>query len=194
MKPDASNAVERVLGVLDRLEIPYLVGGSVASSIFGHSRPTMDLDLVAELRPEQVEEFAAALHADFYVDPPSIQEALRRGRAFNLIHFASSFKIDIFPLRADEYSRVSFGRRRFEKSISFGPDPIECAVASPEDTILRKLEWYRSGGETSERQWQDLRGVLRTSGKILDLPYLRKWAEFLKVDDLLEELLNEDPR
>jgi hypothetical protein len=76
---------------------------------------------------------------------------------------------------------------------SFG-SPIECAVASAEDTILRKLEWYRSGGETSERQWQDLRGVLRTSGKILDYSYLDKWAKFLKVHDLLEALLQEDPR
>jgi hypothetical protein len=67
-------------------------------------------------------------------------------------------------------------------------------VASAEDTILRKLEWYRAGGQTSERQWNDLRGVRDVSGKILDYAYLREWAAFLKVDDLLEELLNEDPR
>lgn len=194
MKPDASDAVERVLAVLDRMEIPYLVGGSVASSIFGNSRPTMDLDLVADLHADQVDEFAGSLQADFYADAPSIQEALHRGRAFNLIHYASTFKIDVFPLRSDDYSRVSFGRRRFEESRSFGPEPIECAVASPEDTILRKLEWYRAGGQTSERQWNDLRGVRDVSGKILDYAYLREWAAFLKVDDLLEELLNEDPR
>jgi hypothetical protein len=194
MKSDASNAVERVLEVLDRLEIPYLVGGSVASSIFGQSRPTMDLDLVADIRSDQVDEFAAALERDFYVDPASIQDSLRRGRAFNLIHFDSTFKIDIFPLKSDEYSRVSFGRRRQAESHSFGSQPIQCAVASPEDTILRKLEWYRSGGETSERQWNDLRGVLRTSCETLDHTYLHKWAKFLKVDDLLEELLNEKPR
>ncbi|MEO5924445.1 MAG: hypothetical protein ABIR70_11520 [Bryobacteraceae bacterium] len=194
MKSDASSAVERVLEVLDRLEIPYLVGGSVASSIFGQSRPTMDLDLVADMRSDRVDEFAEALRSEFYVDAPSILDALRRGRAFNLIHFESTFKIDIFPLKDDEYSRVSFARRRYAESRSFGSNPIECAVASAEDTILRKLEWYRSGGETSERQWNDLRGVLRTSGKTLDLSYLSKWARFLKVDDLLEELLNEEPR
>src|SRR4051812_24075575 len=180
MKSDASSAVERVFEVLDRLEIPYLVGGSVASSIFGQSRPTMDLDLVADIRTDQVEEFADALRSEFYVDPNSVQDALRRGRAFNLIHFASTFKIDIFPLKEDDYSRVSFARRRYAESRSFGPNSIECAVASAEDTILRKLEWYRSGGETSERQWNDLRGVLRTSGETLDGTYLRQWAKFLK--------------
>jgi len=128
------------------------------------------------------------------VDPLSIQEALRRGRAFNLIHYASTLKIDIFPLRPDEYSRVSFARRRYEQSRSFGPDPIEYAVASAEDTILRKLELCRAGGETSERQWNDLRGVRNVSGKILDYAYLRQWAKFLKVDDVLEELSSEEPR
>lgn len=72
--------------------------------------------------------------------------------------------------------------------------PVECAVASAEDTILRKLEWYRAGGETSQRQWEDVRGILRISGERLDLEYLRKWAKFLKVDDLLETLLQEHPR
>jgi hypothetical protein len=64
-------------------------------------------------------------------------------------------------------------------------------VASAEDTVLRKLEWYRAAGERSERQWSDLRGISRTLGKQLDLEYLRRWAAFLGVEDLLETLLTE---
>jgi hypothetical protein len=94
-------------------------------------------------------------------------------------------------LRNDEYSRASFARRRFEISRSFGSEPLELAVASPEDTILRKLEWFRAGGESSERQWNDLRGVIRVSGDKLDRDYLDKWAKYLRVDDLLQKLLNE---
>jgi hypothetical protein len=114
----------------------------------------------------------------------------KQGRPFNLIHYATSFKVDIFPLKSDAYSRESFARRRFEQSKSFGA-PIECAVATAEDTILSKLLWYRAGGETSERQWNDLRGIRMVSGSVLDYEYLRKWAEYLKVADLLEELLAE---
>jgi hypothetical protein len=120
-----------------------------------------------------------------------IQEALARNRPFNIIHLASSFKVDIFPLGRDAYSRTSFARRQFEQSRSLGPETIECAVAAPEDVILRKLEWYRAGGEISERQWNDLRGVIKVSGKRLDLAYLRKWAPSLRVEDLLDRLLAE---
>lgn len=191
MSSSPAEAFCQVLAALDRMEVSYLVGGSVASSIHGISRPTMDVDLVANLRSDQVEEFAALLQPDFYADAEMMREALGRGRSFNVIHLATSFKIDLFPLRSDDYSRISFARREFDSSHSFGPKPIECAVATAEDTILRKLEWYRAGGETSERQWNDLRGVLLVSGAKLDLAYLRQWAPFLKVDDLLEKLLAE---
>lgn len=187
----STEAFLKVLSVLDQMEIPYLVGGSVASAIHGVGRPTMDADLVADIKLDQVDEFASLLKDDFYVDPAMIRDAMSRKRAFNLIHYASTFKVDVFPLGSDPYSRASFARREFDNSKSFGPEPIECAVASPEDTILRKLEWYRHGGGSSERQWNDLRGVVRVRGTKLDREYLRKWAEYLKVGDLLERLLAE---
>lgn len=184
-------AFTRLLSVLDQMEIPYLIGGSVASSIHGISRPTMDADLVVDLPEDRVEEFASLLQPDFYADPEMMRQALKFGRAFNLIHYATTFKIDLFPLRSDEYSKTSFARRRFEESHSFGPESIECAVATAEDTILRKLQWYRAGGEVSEKQWNDLRGVRDVQRGALDYGYLRTWAVHLKVDDLLERLLGE---
>jgi hypothetical protein len=189
--PTPADAFARLLEVLDRMEIPYLVGGSVASSIHGITRPTMDADIVAAMKADHVDEFVSLLKDDFYADGPTIRDALARGRSFNLIHYATTFKIDIFPVREDPYSRISFSRRRFEQSKSFGPEPIECAVATAEDTVLRKLEWYRAGGETSERQWNDLRGVLKVSGAQLDRDYMHQWAQYLKIDDLLDRLLAE---
>jgi hypothetical protein len=186
-----ADGLSLLLSVLDRMEIPYYVGGSVASSAHGIPRTTMDVDLVADLQLAQVDEFASMLQAEFYADGPMIRDALARRRSFNVIHFASAYKFDVFPLGTDRYSRSEFDRRRAIEIRSLGPEPVECSVATAEDIILRKLTWYRTGGETSERQWNDLRGVLKVSGKTLDYDYLRHWAEYLKIDDLLERLLAE---
>jgi len=186
-----ADALARLLELLDRAEIHYYIGGSVASSTHGIPRTTMDVDLVADINPDQIDELVGLLQAEFYADATMIREGLARGRSFNLIHYGSAYKFDVFPLRKDDYSRIEFDRRAFAEIRSLGPEPIACAIATAEDTILRKLEWYRAGGETSERQWNDLRGVLKVSGPRLDLAYLRQWAPNLKVDDLLERLLAE---
>ena len=187
-----TEAFSRVLETFDRFEIPYFVGGSVASSSHGIPRTTMDVDIVADIRPDQIDDFAAALKAEFYADPEMMKDAVARGRSFNLIHYETAYKFDVFPLQDDEYSRTQLGRRTFGETKSLGK-PIECAIATAEDTILNKLRWYRAGGETSERQWNDLRGILMVSGARLDREYLRHWAPALGVADLLEKLLGEQP-
>ena len=181
-----ADALKRLVEVLDRLAIPYMVGGSVASSIHGIARPTMDVDLVAALGPDQVDRFAAELQGDFYADPEMIRAALEQGRAFNLIHYASTFKFDVFPALPDAYHQTQLQRRVMAEATQFGDVPIRCAVATAEDTVLAKLEWYRAGGETSERQWIDLRGIVRVRGPMLDLGCLRRWAPDYWVDDLRE--------
>jgi hypothetical protein len=186
-----ADGFKRILEALDRLEIPYFVGGSMASSVYGIARPTMDVDLVADIRSDQVEEFAALLNDELYADPGMMKDALQHGRSFNLIHYESAYKYDIFPVLRDEYSQTQLRRRRFETTGSLGDEPIECAFATPEDTILNKLRWYRAGGESSERQWNDLRGILQVRGKTLDAAYLRLWAPRLGIADLLERLLSE---
>jgi hypothetical protein len=186
-----AEAFSRILEVLDLLEIPYMVVGSVASSVHGMARPTQDIDLAADLRAEQVDNFAAALKTDFYADPEMIKDALARHRSFNLIHYATAFKFDIFPLQKDEYSQIQFGRRGFAETTLLDGVAVECSIASAEDTVLNKLRWYRAGGEISERQWNDLRGILQVSGSRLDVAYLNTWAPRLGVADLLRQLLDE---
>src|SRR5438105_1976844 len=114
-----ADALARLLEILDRAEIPYSVGGSVASSAHGIPRTTMDVDLVTDLKPDQVDEFVDLLGSEFYADASTIREALARGRSFNLIHYATAYKFDLFPLRGDAYSRVEFGRRAFTELHSF---------------------------------------------------------------------------
>jgi hypothetical protein len=184
-----ADAFAQLLGVLDRMEIPYEVGGSVASSAHGIPRTTLDVDIVVDLKTEQIEALVAELRQEFYADAAQIREAFAMGRAANVIHLGSVWKFDLFPLGNDEYSRMEFSRRACREIRPDGGAAVDCAVASVEDTILRKLEWYRAGGERSERQWNDLLGVRRAAGERLDFDYLRRWAKRLKVEDLIEKLL-----
>jgi hypothetical protein len=184
-------AFRRVLEVLSRLEIPYCIVGSVASSVYGTPRTTMDVDIVADLRADQLGSLAAALRPDFYADLEMMKDAWKRGRAFNVIHLASAYKFDIFPLADDAYSQEAFGRRRVAKTQSLGGETVECVLGAVEDTILNKLRWYRLGGEISEVQWNDLRGILMVTGERLDREYLYRWAPLLGVTDLLDRLLKE---
>jgi len=182
------DALSHVARVLDELSVPYAVVGSVASSLFGLSRATADADLLADLQPAHVAPFSAALKDDFYVDEEMIRKALRNRRSFNVIHTGTFFKVDVY-LPADEFSREELARRRPERLV----DGLGQAIylATPEDTILAKLRWYRLGGGTSERQLSDVAGVVRVQGGRLDIEYLRAWAARLEVSDLLEQVLEE---
>lgn len=172
----------RLLEALDRLEIQYMVCGSVASSAHGIIRSTRDVDLVADPKEEHAGALVEELGRDFYV---------RAGRFFNLIHLVSSYKFDIFPLSNDAYSRMEFSRRTPQATRQFGPEPLEFFAASAEDTLLAKLVWFRRGREVSDQQWNDARGVVEVKGAALDRDYLRRWAAHLHVDDLLERVLGQ---
>ena len=182
---------ERLLELFDRLEIPYMIGGSDASSVHGLVRTTGDLDIVAKIAVEDIPSIVTELHEDFYVDEQQMRAALEHSRWFNVIHLRSSYKFDIFPLTTDLYQQIQFGRRRYEKSSIFTGEPLELAVSSPEDVILSKLRWFRQGGEVSEQQWNDVLGVIAVQRQNLDVRYLPDWAEYLGISKLLEQALDE---
>ena len=176
--------------VFDRLGIVYQLGGSVASSVHGMARSTMDVDLVADLEPVHVGPLVGALESEYYLDREMIREALRERSSFNLIHQNTMLKVDVFLPKDRPYDQEALRRRRFDR-LEETPGAREFSVATPEDVILAKLEWLDRGGRTSERQWGDVLGVLRVQGDALDFDYLRRWAEELAVRDLLEQALKE---
>lgn len=188
---DSEKGLRRLLDVLNSLRVPFLIGGSLASSIHGVPRATMDVDLVADLRLERIEDLAKELGGEFYVDVEALRSALQAGRSFNLIHYASSYKFDIFPLVADRFQQTEFSRREMVHVDLSGTGALEFPVATAEDTILSKLSWYRAGGEASTRQWDDVLGILRARGTRLEVDYLREWARYLRVEDLFERALSE---
>ena len=174
---------------MDRLEIPYLIGGSVASGSYGLPRQTNDIDLVADFGRADLNEFCRLLGEDFYLDPETVAEAVRGGRPFNTIHLKGAFKFDFFPAASEGFSQSELARRRYIVSAIPGLENLEFPISSPEDTILAKLVWFRKGGEVSDRQWHDILGILNVQSAALDYPYLTRWAETLKVADLLEAAL-----
>ena len=178
-----------LMEALDRLDIPFLIGCSLASSVHGVVRATQDIDLVADIRADHADPLAKALAPDFYADPVMMKDALRVGQGFNVIHYSSSYKFDIFPLTSDPYHQTEFQRRKKVTSLLFGPDPVEFPVATAEDTVLTKLVWFKAGGGVSDRQWNDLLGIAKVQKDHLDVSYMRKWAKHLGVEDLLEKLL-----
>lgn len=179
----------RVVEVLEALQVPYFIGGSLASAVHGVVRTTMDVDLVAALRPEHVAPLVAQLGATFYADEAMIRDAVARHSSFNLIHLDSMFKVDVFVATGRPFERAQFERRALQ---TLAQEPPRAAyITTAEDIILAKLEWYRQGGELSERQWRDVVNVIKVQDEALDLDYLRRWAVQLRVEDLLERVLAE---
>ena len=178
-----------VVDVLERLGIAYHLGGSFASSIHGVPRQTRDADLVADVRVQHVEGLVRLLGDAFYVDGAMIAEAISRRSSFNLVHFESGFKVDVFVLGQDPFDLEEFRRRQPTRLVQ--EPPRDVFVKSPEDTILRKLAWYRLGGQVSERQWLDVVGILKLQAGGLDRAYLDRWARALGVLDLLEGALRQ---
>lgn len=113
-----------------------------------------------------------------------IREAILKRASFNVIHLATMFKADVFVMKRDAWSREEMARARQE--LLDGPEgAIAVRFASPEDTLLHKLVWFRLGNEISDRQWSDILGVLKVQGTLLDNSYLDRWAPLLDVADLL---------
>jgi D-ribose pyranose/furanose isomerase RbsD len=185
--PEGLRVAFLVLEVLDRLGVPYHLGGSYASAIHGVPRQTHDVDLVVDLPKERIRDLVQALAGEFYVDDEAMSRAVRERGSCNLVHLATGIKIDLFVKGDSAFDLAEFERR---VAVRVGDEtPHQVFVKSAEDTLLRKLLWYRLGGEASDRQWEDVRGILSVQAERLDIVYVRDWADRLGIRDLLDRLL-----
>jgi hypothetical protein len=183
---DTVAAVLPVVTAFECLEVPYYISGSFASSAHGLPRATLDVD--ADLAPEHVAPLVEALQGGYYVSRPAVSDAIARRSCFNVIHLATSMKVDVFAVKDRDYDRVALTRIQRNPVYQDDQDdpPRQLCFASAEDVILSKLESYRLADEASDVQWRDVIGVLKVQGDRLDREYLARWAEELKVADLLQ--------
>lgn len=175
-----------VIQILNDLNIPYMLTGSNASSFYGEPRSTHDIDFVVAIALADATRLAQSFdRTRYYLDEEAVREAIRRRDMFNLIDSYTGLKADFWFLRADAYHQICFNRRR--KYTIFGHDTY---IATPEDVILTKLEWYKlSGG--SEMQFRDALGVYEVQADNLDMEYIYEWAEHLEIRSLLDKVIEE---
>ncbi len=185
---DTLRAALAAADVLEELGVRWFLGGSLASSVHGIPRATFDADIMADLRPQHVRPLIAKLGDDWYADEGAIMEAIKHRSSFNLIHFATAMKVDVFLPKLRRFDGGEFARSR--KMLLEEGGNVEAAVCCAEDIVIAKLEWYRLGNEDSERQWNDVLGVLRLNSGRLDIELLRVSAEEVGVPDLLKRALD----
>ncbi len=186
--PDIVIALEPVIKAFEVLDVSYYIGGSVASSTYGIARATLDVDIISNLKSSNVQLLVEILESIYYIDKNMILDAIHRCASFNIIHLETMLKVDIFIPKDNPYNEEAFRRRR-KDTLSDEQGTPEFYLASPEDIILSKIEWFHLGGNVSERQWFDVLGVLKVQGNLLDMEYLKHWAVELGLIDLFEQAL-----
>ncbi len=188
--PDILDAIKTIVSTFAQLNISYYISGSLASSLYGIARATMDVDLVADISKTHIPELVFLLSEAYYIDEDAIHEAITRKSSFNLIHLNTMIKIDVFIHNQDPYNSSALDRKLVDRLID-EDESSDYFFASPEDIILNKLRWYDMSDRVSERQWLDILGVIKVQAESLDRTYLQKWANYLGLSLLLNDAINE---
>lgn len=181
------NAIDialKVASALNSVGAEYFLGGSLASSLQGEPRATNDIDFVIALPLGRINALRDALGPDFEVDTDMLRDAILNARSANAFYLPVVTKIDFFGRGYEPFDEVEFSRRRVMVVRENGASLV---IKSAEDTVLRKLLWFREGGSISEKQWRDIVSVLRISQTSIDDAYLDSWAARLDLTELLTQ-------
>lgn len=172
--------LQKIIEVFEKLSIPYLVTGSVASMAYGEPRLTNDIDVVADIHLSHIPALMAAFpKEEYYIDEDMIRQAIGQIGQFNIIHPASGLKVDVMIKQ-----NTPFDQSRFKRVRKIYPGSYSADFASPEDVIIKKMEYYKLGG--SEKHLRDITGIIKISGESLDKAYISKWADELGLNEIWE--------
>lgn len=182
---DQSDFLRKVVVLLEKCNVAYMVSGSIASSFFGEPRATRDVDLVIDCDEKTLRQLVDQIErSGWYVSAEAAMTALRERGMFNIIDPDSGWKADLIVRKDREYSIREFERRSPQPLFADKRSPVP--TVTPEDAILSKLEWCKVSGH--EQQLKDAESISRTEGSNLDWDYLNYWASVLELRDLLEQV------
>jgi hypothetical protein len=181
---DQAELLRRVVLCLEKLHIPYFVTGAMASIIYGEPRLTNDIDIVAEVQDIHITGLKNCFpDKEFHLDEDSVRNAVRQKFQFNIIHPESGLKVDVMIPQNDAYDQTRFTRKKRLRSL---PD-LEVNFASPEDVIIKKMQYYQEG--RSEKHIRDIEGILRISTDMIDFDYISKWSAQLGLEAVWNDIL-----
>jgi hypothetical protein len=175
--------LRHIVECFEKLDIGYFITGAVASIAYGEPRLTNDIDIVADISEGEIPRLKACFpESDYYFDEESAKKAVRRRFQFNIIHPGSGLKVDVMVSKKDDFDTSRFQRVRRIKAL----EDRDANFASPEDVILKKMEYYAEGG--SEKHLRDITGMIKISTELIDFGYISTWAERLKLEDIWKEV------
>ncbi len=172
-----SSLFQAAVDALHAVEVPFLIGGSVASSYYGQARFTNDVDIVIRIRPDDAAEFVAAFdHDRFYVSSEAAQLAARTAGMFNVIEPGTGLKIDFIVAPTDVYTLAQFGLKRPAML-----DGVSVFLAAPEHVVISKLRAFAEG--ESEKHLRDIANMIRYMKAPLDQPEIDRWVRHFRLED-----------
>lgn len=181
---DPRHLLIEVSNILQKLKIPHMITGGFAVLVWGRPRFTADIDIVVELKFENIDDLVKALSLlgkANYIDKDAIKDALTHGGEFNFIHGDTGIKVDFWMLE-----KTPFGLSRMKRRIAKSVLDKKVYFTSPEDLILNKLQWYQQN--QSSRHMEDIESVFKISGEKLDTKYLKQWTRKLGVSNILNKI------
>jgi hypothetical protein len=180
---EIAQLLTRAISTCESLNVPYMVVGSVASMAYGEYRSTNDIDIVIQLKANDVSAFCNAFpEPDFYVSDSAVREAIRFQRMFNVIETRTGYKIDFAISQDSPWGKSQLERRR---STEILPGVIGY-TASPEDVIIAKMLYYKEG--ESEKHLRDIAAMCRITGDTFDNDYLHTWIERLRLNPIWDAI------
>ena len=189
IEPEFNRFLRSIIETLEQLGLTYGIGGSVASSLYGEARSTIDVDISVVLPLDRVLAFTQAFQAlGYYAFLDAILDALVARQPFNIIDAQRGYKADIFPIDPDtptlqERKILS----RLQRHVYDESDGAAAVLYSPEDVIVFKLKYYVLG--RMPKHLRDIGAIMSARGDALDRDYIALWADRIGAGDVWAELL-----